>query len=364
MKKKRIVVSVINNIAFDQRVEKTCNTLFKGGYEVLLIGTQLHDTPPLDRPYPTTRFPLWFSRSVFLYVEFNMRLFFQLLFKTRKKDILWANDLDALLPNYLVSRLKGQKLIYDSHELFSELPSVQGRPSQKVWRWLEKKLIHKPNAVITVSDSIADWYADQYKMNRPSVVKNLPEQKNIPWNNHPDPFLLYQGVLNPGRGLLSMIQSLTFVPENISLKIAGDGPFRNEVEHCISQNQLHHRVQLLGKLDPNDLALLTPKALMGLSLEEDLGLSYRYSLPNKLFDYIQAKIPIVGTYLPEIQHTINTYQIGEIIANHDPEEVARQIQIVLQNGKEHYQKGLEKASKELVWEHQESTLLNLVSKLS
>ncbi len=361
--KPKILVSVINNVSFDQRVEKTCETLQSNGYQVEVIGTQLRGTPPVERDYPVARMPLWFQKKFPLYAEFNLRLFLQLLQKSKKGDLLWANDLDSLLPNYLVSRIKGLKLVFDSHELFSETPAVTGRKVQKVWRFLEKKLITKPDLVITVSDSIGAWFQTNYNIQAPKILKNFPK-KQPQWEAvETENYILYQGILNKGRGLTQLVESLKYIPEKYSLKIAGDGPFRKEVENTIQKNQLENRVELLGLIPPNELKSITQKAFAGVSLEEDLGLSYRYSLPNKLFDYIQAKTPIVGTYLPEIQKIIHENSIGEIIVSHDPQDIALAILEIENKGRDFYKTGLENLSETLNWESQEKELLTWLASL-
>lgn len=352
---KRIVVSVTNDLVTDQRVYKVCKSLQKLDFDILLIGRQLKNSLPINRPYKTYRMRLLFNKGILFYTEYNIRLFFKLLFT--KKDVLLSNDLDSLLPNYIISNLQKKKLVYDSHELFSELPSVQGRFSQKIWRYLEKRLLPKIKYFFTVSDSIADWYFNAYGT-KPLVLKNLPEYKNISKKESKEKYILYQGALNDGRGLIPLIEAMQKI-DTTTLKIAGKGPHKSKIEKAISQFNVGDKVELLGNLHPKELLSITQNATMGISLEEDFGLSYRYSLPNKLFDYIQAKTPVVATYLPEIKKIITAYKIGEVIENHSPESISTTINKVLENGKDYYQQNLETASKELIWENQEDILLTV-----
>ena len=352
---KRIIVSVTNDLVTDQRVYKVCKTLQELNYDILLIGRKLKDSPPLKRSYKTHRMRLVFNKGFLFYAEYNLRLFFKLLFS--KKTVLLANDLDTLLPNYLISRIQNKKLVYDSHELFSETPSVQGRYSQKVWRYLEKKLVSRQKYMFTVSNSIAVWFENAYNV-KSWVLKNLPTYKNIPFMNIEDKYILYQGALNSGRGLFVLIESMQYL-ENISLKIAGDGPLKIQIEEKIIEYNVQDRVELLGSILPERLVEITQKATIGVSLEEDLGLSYRYSLPNKLFDYIQAKTPVLATYLPEIKNIIKTYQVGEVINSHSPKDIVYAINVILEKGKPSFKVNLEIAAKELVWENQKEILLNV-----
>ena len=126
----RVIVSVINDLSTDQRVHKVCCTLHKIGYKVILVGRKQRNSIPLTkRDYETKRMFLLFEKGILFYAEYQFRLFLFLLFN--KSDILYSNDLDTLLPNYLISRIKKKILIYDTHELFCEVPELQNHPLKK-----------------------------------------------------------------------------------------------------------------------------------------------------------------------------------------------------------------------------------------
>ncbi|WP_295812767.1 glycosyltransferase [uncultured Apibacter sp.] len=373
IKKKKVLVSVINNISTDQRVEKVCNSLFKKGYEIFIIGTNLYGLPTLKRPYPTHRFNLVFQKKFLLFSEFNLKLFWHILFRSDKNTILLANDLDSLLPNYLVSKIKSIPLVFDSHEIYSELPSVQGRFSQKIWKKLERYIIPKIKHFYTVSEGYADFFEKNYG-NRPIVIKNVPLINtkpnkelhitiNLPKNPHNKKILLYQGVINFSRGIDKMIEAMKFV-DNIQFWIIGDGSLRKKYENYTNELNLENKVYFLGEIPSEQLKLITPMADLGLSLEEDRGLSYRYALPNKLFDYIHAKIPVLGTYLPEIKKVIDKDQIGEVISKHSAREISEKINLIIAKGKSYYLDNLDKASEKYNWEAQEANLLNIFYKAS
>ena len=127
----------------DQRVARTCSVLQDLNYDVLLVGRQKRDSQPLPkRENECKRMKLLFEQGPQFYFFFNLRLFFVLLFN--KADVLLANDLDTLWPNYVVSKLKGIPLIYDSHEIFCEVPELQANPTKKrIWEKLESRIVPK-----------------------------------------------------------------------------------------------------------------------------------------------------------------------------------------------------------------------------
>ncbi|CAM1372128.1 glycosyltransferase [Tenacibaculum xiamenense] len=354
---KKIIVSVTNDITNDQRVSKVCDTLSNLNFKVTLVGRKLPKSQPLNRNYTTKRFRLLFNKGVLFYAEFNIRLFFYLLFS--KSDILLSNDLDTLLPNFIISKLKGKKLVYDSHELFPEIPELVKRPTtKKVWEVLERKMLPHLKNCYTVSQSIAKYYKDKYNTNF-EVVRNVPLKMEstdiikLPFKTDNKKVILYQGAVNIGRGLELMIDTIVKLEDCIFL-IVGDGDIFHNLKELVHRKNLSSQVIFLGKQSPEQLKGITPQADLGLSIEEDLGLSYRYALPNKLFDYIQAKIPVVTSNLPEMKRIVSQYSVGEVLENRTPETLSKKIIDVLNND---YSENLKKAKTELTWEKEKAILL-------
>ncbi|PQB07897.1 hypothetical protein BST83_12610 [Polaribacter filamentus] len=359
---KRVLVTVTNDLSTDQRVDKVCTTLLNDGYRVLLIGRKLKNSIPISRDYKTKRIQLLFNQGFLFYAEYNFRIFLLLFFS--KKDILLSNDLDSLFANYAVSVLQNKKLVYDSHELFPEIPELVHRPFvKKFWSSLEKLLLPKLKNTYTVCKSIADYYNERYATNF-KIVRNLPTFKKVevgklPFSMDDKKIIIYQGALNIGRGLELMIDAMEYL-ENHLLIIAGNGDIYTNLKERSKNKLTENKVHFLGKLLPSELQKITPLADIGLSLEEDLGLNYRYALPNKIFDYIQAEIPILVSNLPEMKQIVIKYKVGEIIKLRTPQALAYQIQTMLKN---EYSESILKAKQELTWDHEKITLQNIFKNL-
>ena len=359
---KRILISVTNDLTTDQRVEKTCEVLSEIGYDVLLVGRKLKKSLPIQRNYKTIRFRLLFNKGFLFYAEFNIRLFIFLLFT--KKDLLFSNDLDTLLPNYIIGKLQNKKLVFDSHELFSEIPELVNKQQvKKVWLFLEKTIIPKLQNVITVSDSIKNHYHNLYGIS-PIVIRNIPKikkisQKNFEIDAEGKKVILYQGSVNIGRGIELMIDTMALLDEYLFIVI-GDGDILEQLKEKVSNLSLHNKVKFLGKKTPEELKELTPNATIGMSLEEDLGLNYRYALPNKIFDYLHANVPVIVADLPEMRSLIKKHPIGEILTERTPKTLAK---IIIYMTNISYEKELKTAKKELNWSKEKEKLISIFSKL-
>lgn len=369
MKKRKIIASVINNYEGDQRVQKVMNSLQKFGFDVEVVASNLRGNPQFNFTYPVHVLKMKREKGMEMYLEFNWKLFWKLWKITSKNDILLANDVDALLPNYLVSKLKGLVLVFDSHEIFSEAPTLYNRPMRKkIWKSIEAFILPKVKHFYTVSNGYADWFEKEYGKrgiiirNVPTISPNLDNELKVqlPERKADEKVLIYQGVINFSRGIDKMIEAMQYV-ENAQLWIIGNGPKKAEFEELSSKLNLTEKVKFFGSITPSQLKLVTPQADLGLSLEEDYGISYRYALPNKVFDYTHAGIPILGTYLPEIKQTIEEFGIGKTIQTHDPEEIAQLINVLLAEGKSPYQENLAKAAKVFNWENEEEKLREIYS---
>lgn len=363
---KQVIVSVTNDITTDQRVHKVCTSLTEMNFNVTVIGRKLKNSIPINRKYSTYRFKLLFNKGVLFYAEYNLKLFLKLLFT--KKDILLANDLDTLLPNYLASKLFKTKLVYDSHELFTEVPELIDRTFVKnTWLRIEKFIVPKLKHNYTVCNSIANYYNSKYNTNF-KTLRNLPFKTTnnlngtFPFNTNNQKIILYQGALNKGRGLELMIETMKRI-DNVIFVIIGSGDVEKQLVLQVKKLNLQEKVKFISKITPKALQKLTPLADLGLSIEEDLGLNYRFALPNKVFDYIQAQVPILVSDLIEMKQIVEQYNVGEIILDRSPTALANQITAMLQKGKSLYSKQLIKASNELIWEKESEKLIEIINNL-
>jgi glycosyltransferase involved in cell wall biosynthesis len=356
----KITVSVTNDLITDHRVHKVCTTLLQNGFQVLLIGRKLKGSKPVERAYSTDRIHLFFNKSFLFYAEYNIRLFFYLLFV--KADAFIANDTDSLPANYAVSKLRKKPLIFDAHEMFPEVPEVIDRKwVQWFWRKIEDWIFPNLKHSYTVCQSIADTYNRLYQINMQVV-------RNIPFSGQPaitkpainaggKKVLLYQGAVNVGRGIERVIDAMPYL-DGYVFYVVGDGDVLDELKIRVQKQRLEDRVLFTGKLPFEQLAACTQSADIGINLLENRGLNYYYSLPNRIFDYIRNRVPVLSVDFPEIRRIVAHYEIGTLIDRFEPEFLAKTIREMVMKGKN--EKGFETANAELSWEKEAEILLRII----
>lgn len=365
---KQIYISVTNDIVTDQRVNKVARTILSSSVSVALVGRIRKGSLPIGtNPFKIKQFRMVFNRGALFYACFNFRLFFYLLF--RKIDLLLANDLDTLPANYLVSRIKRIPLVYDSHEYFTGVPELQDRKIVKgIWKWIEKRIFPNLKYIYTVSQSIADLYKEEYNR-EVKVVRNL----SLEWKpvNKPSRselgiaegkrILILQGSgINIERGGEEAVEAMLYV-ENAILLIIGEGDVIDQLKKSVDQMDLIEKILFINKMPYAKLLEYTSLGDVGLTLDKDTNLNYRYSLPNKLFDYIQARVPVLASKLVEVEKIIRNYEIGELIDSHEPKHIAEKINFMLdsKDKRREWKKNLEQAAEELCWENEEGKLIEI-----
>jgi glycosyltransferase involved in cell wall biosynthesis len=365
----RIILAVTNDIATDRRLNRMALTLMKLPCDILVMGRMYRKAMPLpDYPYTVRRMTMLFNQGALFYAEFNIRLFFNLLF--RKADILVSNDLDTLPAVFLVSCIRRLPVVYDCHEYFTEVPELIGRKRvKKIWEILEGLILPHIQYSTTVSASIAEAYNQKYGISM-QVIRNLPfRMENIrhagSLRKNDENIIIYQGSLNLGRGLENAIKAMQYI-ENARLIIAGSGDIETDLRKLAASLDLDNKVHFIGRIPAPELLDYTVQADLGISLEEKLGLNYYYALPNKLFDYIQARVPVLVSDLPEMAAIVRRYQIGRVTSAHDPYELSLVMTGMLADHEQRitWKSNLEPAARDLSWENEEHQLLDLFLKIN
>ncbi len=339
--------------------------------DVHVVGRVMRNSLPLnDLPYRTRRFRLIFERGPLFYAEYNIRLLLYLL--VNKADVYLANDLDTLAANFIASKLKGVRLVYDSHEYFTEVPELVSRPFiRSIWLRIERVIFPGLKHVMTVNESIAEIYREKYGV-PVNVIRNvpftpdhsMPVESRKKWNLPDDKkIFLFQGAgINIDRGAEEAIDAISKVNDAVLLFI-GAGDVINQLKEITALKGLKHKVFFIPKQPMKELIRFTRMADFGLTLDKSTNLNYKYSLPNKLFDYIQANLPVLASDLVEVRGIIEKYDIGVIATSYDTQTIANKMQEMIADANRiaRWKKNLNIAAAELCWEKEQDKFLEIFS---
>lgn len=362
MAAKRIVCTVTNDLNYDQRMIRICNTLVEAGYDVTLVGFKRKKSAPLiERSFKQVRLPIIVEEGKLLYAHYWFNLFFFLLF--RKADVLCAIDLDTILPVYFVSKIRGLKRVHDAHEIFTDLREVITRPSvYKMWNWIARFAIPRFPVGYTIGESYAEDFKKRYGVDY-GVVRNATVLRPLTIPEKPERFILYQGAVNVGRCFEQLIPAMQYV--SAKLIICGEGNFSAQAKAITAQYGLEDKVVFEGYVPPEQLRDYTLRAWVGITLFEDTSLSNRLSLANRFFDYMHNGVPQLCVKYPEYERVNAQFEIASLIDDLSPTSIASALNKLLDD--EDYYKRLSgnclKARTVYCWQEQAKTLLSTYDKL-
>lgn len=305
-----LVIVATTDLASDQRLQRAASALHGDRLQVTLLGRVLPSSPTLEaHSYRQIRLRCPINTGMGFYLLYNLQILFWLL--RHRPEAVTACDADTLVGASIGARLIGARLYFDAHEYFSEVPEVVRRPFvQAVWRTVERRFIPWVDVAYTVGPALASRFSELY--GKPfATVRNVPLRKDYELleRNPVQNRIVYTGALNEGRGLQELLHALALEPTYTAV-ICGDGPLEYYLHALSASLALQDRVRFTGRLLPSDLRHELSQAWLGFSLLVPTGESYRLSLANKFFDYIQAGLPQICPALPEYQAVLAVHPVG------------------------------------------------------
>ncbi|HMJ73520.1 MAG TPA: glycosyltransferase [Solirubrobacterales bacterium] len=359
------------DIAHDSRVRREAGALAGAGHEVTVV----HLPPSAERelpglPYALTPATLRRGRERLPHAARLGAEATRLALRAAATwpDAIHAHDAAMLLPGLLAARRCGSRLVYDSHELATGVP-YRGGAWPAVVAGAERLGAPRADAVIAVSDGIAARLSERYRLRRPpAVIRNLPDLPPPDAAPAPDlrralgigdaPLVLHQGAVAAGRGCEVLLRALDLLPEAHLLYLGAEGPYATRMRRIAGESGAADRSHFLGPVPPEALLSYTAQADVGVSLLADSCENHRLALPNKLFEYVAAGLPVVVSDLPEASRLVRAHGIGWCADGADPESVAVALRTALaQQNDEGLRERLARAATELSWEREKQSLL-------
>ena len=371
----RICMVAFTDLHFDYRIYREATSLRRAGHEVVIIASAF-TSAPLEGwdDFEIHLIPIDRSRSLRRLYPFFWQRAYPLLLAARP-DAFHAHDLDALGPAVRSARRLDRPLVYDSHEFWIEQSSLVNRPLMRTfWSILEKRLIKRVDRVITVSTSIAESLHARYGLDKVVVLRNLPlfrkkvqsnrirETLDLPADR---PIVLYQGGFLTENGLREQIEAAADFGD-AALVLIGDGPSEKALHQQVRDSGLQDRVFFIPRVPFHQLHSYTCSADLGLCLIKGTGKSFYYSLPNKLFEYMMAGLPVLASNFPEMQRVVQETQTGVTINPTDVIAIRQQVGELLADEQRRlaYGRACLDAAQHYHWEQEANQLTQLYSTLA
>ncbi len=370
----RICMVAFTDLNFDFRIYREAASLKKAGHRVSIVaGTWNQQLDSAWDDFDVHTWPVDRGRSLRVSYLLWWRNAYRIL-REIPADAYHAHDLDSLWPASRAARARRVPLVYDSHELWTEQSSLASRPLVRgVWATMEKRLSRYVSHVITVSPPIADELRERYRFRDVIVIGNLPPHRPpVPGDlirerlglESDRVILLYQGGMLTDNGLSEQIEAMAGI-EGAALVLLGEGPTKEQLERQVAVSGLADRVFFLPAVPFSQLHALTCSADIGLCLIKSTGKSFHWSLPNKLFEYMMAGLPVLGSEAPEIRRTLTETGAGEVIDLTDPPSLRNRLQRLVADParRSRYSEAALQAAQRYCWERESAKLTDLYAAL-
>lgn len=360
------VLKQVNSLSNNKIFEKI--TIIALGSEKLKEYEKISDEIELYRIRLLTRnLPKGLFFQLIKYLEFFIRTLL-ILFKIKPK-VINAHALSvlpfAIFAKYFLKAL----VVYDAHELETE-QSAGLTLRKRLSKWLEKKLIHKVDMMLVVSESIADWYVAEYDISRPVVVLNAPKRRGLKTNNHfreqlaigdEQIILLYQGGLFAERGVQLILDAFKARSDNKIVGVfMGYGELEQDIKNAASER---NNIFFFPAVPPQVVLEYTSSADMGIHLIQNTCLNHDYCMPNKLFEYSMAGLPVLVSNMKDMSELVLKNNMGAVISDFSAKGINQAIDEFLNQNLTIMKKNAYNMASENSWEIQEQAMLGAYKKM-
>jgi glycosyltransferase involved in cell wall biosynthesis len=406
----KIVVLVKNSFTNDARVDKICKSLSNNNNNVYLLAEKTFMQLPIIQitDFVLIRVPVFSSlyaqkktfkksksnddsqnsiikKIYILFKQNKIRMYLTsflnsvfynlgslLIGISIKPEIVYANDLNTLLAGYVIAKIMKAKLIYDSHEIWLEGTEYNKATRLKRYLWIliERHIIRRTDNIIVTTQMRADFLQEKYDLSKVIVVRNCsPFQIIKPKNrirkefgiSNSTPILIYQGLLNIERGILTLVDIVKAIPD-IALFIIGHGNHTEELVNYINENNLSERIIVKDSVGYQELLEYTASADIGLQLLKNVCFNHYSTISNKVFEYIMSGIAIVASDFPEIRNIIETYNLGNVVNPDDKKQIKDAILKILSGDNlSNLKQNSANARYENSWEYEEKKLIGVLN---
>lgn len=406
----KIVVLVKNNFTNDRRVHNTALSLSKYNNKIQIIALKTYRQLPSKEYniYKIRRIPIFstiYSKQLqqierlkksskkknpiialiknnklrISIIAFLNSLFYDVgsLFWTliNNPKIIWANDLNTLGIGFLAAKICNAKLIYDSHEIFTEGNSFASYTSigKKILRKIEEKIIKKADVVIVTTNYRKNYLEKKYNIEDINVVMNcynyididktdLFREEFLISNNKT--IFLYQGLIHRKRGIFMLVDAILEC-ENAVLIFMGNGSDKGNLYDYIVKKNCSNKVFIKDAVPMNEIIKYTSSADVGFQLLQNSGINHYSTISNKVFEYIMAEIPIIASDFPELRKLIVNNEIGFVVNQDDKTEIVKVITNIIEDNEKRikFMENIKKVKHQYTWENEEKKIERIINEV-
>lgn len=343
-----------NNFPNDDRVKKEVETL-ASKFEIRIMHTGTKKDERL--------MPIYFPKKRFLAIPYYPIYILLLSLKaiSAKADIYHCHDLDTLLAGYIASRIRKAKLVYDSHEVFTEMPGIASM-TKPFWKILEKMLINKSDLFITTNKYRMDFFKRKYKVKKTFILENLPKRKK-PFKKifGENVIFLYQGAISSKRGIDNLFKAFLELPEDKAELIVVGSFEKSDVEPVKNKN-----ITLTGYIPLEEISRYEEKSDVGIAFYISQTVNTKYPSSNKVFRYLQNGMAIITSKSPCFKNLIKNKKYGIMLNPEKKEEIKEAMQWFIKNKKKVRESSKEKMkliNEDYTWEEQEKEFLRIYEQI-
>lgn len=373
---KQLTIISLSNLKKDPRVKRQINYL-KTFYSIRCVGftdPEIDDVEFIDVSIPFNKLKLAFSYLNLLIGRYNtfywkqkeiQSAFMQL--KDLQSDLFIANDIDVLPLCLELGEPNAAKIIFDAHE-FSPLEHNDSFLWRLLFKKYKTKLIQKyasrANLMLTVCDGIAKKYTTDFGLN-PMVITNAANYVDVPikHTNSDKIRLIHHGIAMPTRKIENMIEMMDFVDERFELELMlvhSKSAYYSKLQEMA---KTRNNVKFIAPVATDDIISFTSNYDIGIYLLEPTNFNNHFALPNKLFEFIQARLTIAIGPSPEMAKIVKEYNLGIITEDFQPKTMAQALNKLTQKDINHFKENAANAAKRLNSEENMQQLKTEIDKL-
>ncbi|HET9999907.1 MAG TPA: glycosyltransferase [Ktedonobacteraceae bacterium] len=347
----RVCMHVRGVVRTDGRVLREARALIEAGFSVTILDIEKDLTCPAEEEIDGIQVkhivkPAWFMHSSSRPRKF-VRSIGKIVYSALQlikmpADIYHAHDMTALPASYLAACVRRKPLVFDAHEWpLNELRGTKKRWLLALSTRLLSIILHRCAGIITVSSPIAQEICRRFHVAHVSLVRNILAYQTPLKSNRlhhcsgisPEKrIVLYQGNLQEDRGLDTLVRAAAFLDEDNMIVLMGKaiGATQAQLEALIADEGVADRVKILPPASYASLLEWTASADMGVIINSpDHSFNVRMSLPNKLFEYLMAGLPVLASPLDAVAQLIRSYDVGHVLLSLTPAEVGATINSLL-----------------------------------